>query len=52
MDEKLDVEKINDNVDEGMVIDEMNDDTNDMEKYINVGCAKKCSKCEIEEAKN
>ena len=52
IDEKLDVEKINDDVDKGMIIDDKNDDTNDMENEIDVGCAQKCSKCEIEEAKN
>ena len=52
IDEKLGVEKSNDDVDEGMIIDDKNDDTNDMENEIDVGCVQKCSKCQIEEAKN
>ena len=52
IDDKLDVEKVNYDLEEVMIIDNMNeDDANDMDNEINVANVK-CTKCEIEKAKN
>ena len=51
IDDKLDIKKVNDDVEEDMIIQERND-AKDMDNEINVGCGLKCDKCEIEEAKN
>ena len=48
-DEKLDVEKVHEDVEEVIIIDKMNeDDANDNDNKTNV----KCGKCDIEGAKN
>ena len=51
IDDKLDIEKVNDDVEEDMITEEINN-AKDMENEISVGCGHKCDKCEIVEAKN